>query len=219
MKDDTVNYYRARAAEYEQIYYREVPARRKELADDVTRLSPLATGRNVLEFACGTGYWTHVMSETARHITAVDISAEMLAEARKKPLGCPVEFMEGDMFAQALPPHSFDLIALGFWFSHQPRQEYNKLFDLLDLCRTPDARIWLIDNNPPAEGHNTDSAGTDSFGNNYKQRFLNDGTSYVILKNYFSRDELTEIFARRYRIDQLMYGTYYWSVVLRGRHE
>lgn len=218
MKHDTVNYYRARAAEYEQIYYREVPARRQELADEVTRLAPLATDKNVIEFACGTGYWTNVMAKTARHITASDISSEMLAEAKKKPLACPVDFIETDMFAHNWTPHGFDLIALGFWFSHQPRQDYDKLFDLIDRCRKPDARIWLVDNNPPAEGPDTDSAGIDSFGNNYKQRFLNDGTPYVILKNYFAHDELTAIFSRRFVIDQLIYGTYYWSVLLRGHN-
>lgn len=215
MKDDTVEYYRARAAEYEQIYYREVPARRQELADDVARLRALAVDKTILELACGTGYWTNEMSQVARQITAADISAEMIAEAKKKPLRCPVDFVESDMFACSFPEQAFDLIAVGFWFSHQPRQEFDKLFDLLDRCRKPDGLIWLIDNNPPAEGPNTDSAGSDSFGNNFKQRFLNDGSPYIILKNYFSREELTEIFARRYRIEQLIYGTYYWSVVLR----
>ncbi len=214
MKHDTVNYYRARAAEYEQIYYREVPERRQELADEVVRVRELASGKNVLELACGTGYWTQVMSETARQIAAIDISAEMLAEAQKKPLACPVDFIEGDMFSHKWPAHAFDLIAIGFWFSHQPRQEYQKLFDLLDLCLAQNGLVWMIDNNPPAEGATQHSAGADEFGNNYKLRFLENGERYVILKNYFSEEELVSLFSPRFRIVQMIYRTYYWSVQL-----
>ena len=214
MKHDTVNYYRARAAEYEQIYYREVPERRKELADEVVRLRELASGMNILELACGTGYWTQVMSETARRITGIDISSEMLVHAKKKPMSCPVDFVDADMFTHAWAPRSFDLIALGFWFSHQPRQEYDKLFDLLDLCLSENGLIWMIENNPPAEGAGQHSTGTDEFGNNYKQRFLDNGERYVILKNYFSENELLSLFSLRYQVRRIVYGTYYWSVQL-----
>ncbi|MEW6050754.1 MAG: class I SAM-dependent methyltransferase [Candidatus Zixiibacteriota bacterium] len=214
MKHDTVNYYRARAAEYEQIYYREVPERRQELADEVIRLRSLASGKTVLELACGTGYWTQVLSETARQVTAIDISPEMLSEAKKKPLGCPVEFVQGDMFSRQWPDHAFDLIAVGFWFSHQPRQEYDKLFDLYAHCVTDNGLIWMIDNNPPAEGSGHQTIGTDEFGNNYKQRFLDNGERYVILKNYFSEQDLLSLFSRRFRIIRMIYKTYYWSVQL-----
>ena len=68
------------------------------------------------------------MSRTARSIVASDIAAETLIEARKKEYGCPVEFVAADMFADSFGEKEFDLVALGFWFSHQPRQEYERLF-------------------------------------------------------------------------------------------
>jgi len=207
-------YYRARAPEYEQIYYREGPERRAEIDDEAERLADLAEGRTVLELACGTGYWTRVMSRTAASIVASDLSPEMIAEARKKEFGCEVSFVAADMFEHPFGEDRFDLVALGFWFSHQPRQDYARLFDLLDRPLKKNGLVWMIDNNPPAEGTDIASVKTDSEGNNYKKRFLSDGTGYVILKNYFARPELESVFGPRYEIRSLVHKPYYWSVVL-----
>ena len=94
---ETADYYRARAQEYEQIYFRDIPERRKEIDDEASRLRTLVTGKNVLELACGTGYWTKVMAETAAHITAIDLWPEMIAVAKKKTLRAPVDFIAADM--------------------------------------------------------------------------------------------------------------------------
>ena len=90
--DEMKAYYRARAAEYETIYYRDDLARRKELADAVDALVILAQDKSVLEFACGTGYWTAAMGKSARSITALDFSAEMVEQAKRKEYRCPVTF-------------------------------------------------------------------------------------------------------------------------------
>jgi SAM-dependent methyltransferase len=211
---NTEDYYRARAPEYEQIYYREVPERRREIDEEAERLRELVRNRTVLEFACGTGYWTRVMSETAASVSASDISPEMIAEARKKSFGCPVDFVVADMFAQDFGSHRFDVVALGFWYSHQPRQEYARLYECLIRPLKADGRIWMIDNNPPAEGTLHHSEGSDECGNNYKRRFLDDGREYVIVKNYFTRQGLEEQLRPGFDLHSLVHKTYYWSVVL-----
>jgi len=212
--DSLEEYYRARAPEYEQIYYRDHPGRQAELAAEADRLTALASGKIVLELACGTGYWTRVMSQTAARITATDIALEALVEARKKEYGCEVAFVQADMFTHSFGDAAFDLVALGFWFSHQPRQSYDQLFDVLTRPLKKGRLIWMIDNNPPAEGTAEVSCQTDEFGNNYKQRYLSDGRSFLILKNYFSRKELEEIFGSRFRIRSLVHNEHYWSAVL-----
>jgi demethylmenaquinone methyltransferase/2-methoxy-6-polyprenyl-1,4-benzoquinol methylase len=217
MRDrDTERYYRARAAEYEQIYYRDVPDRRREIDEACARLQKLVAGRTVLDLACGTGYWTRVIAETAARITAVDVAPEMLSEARKKPYPADVEFVEGDMF-ELTYPEAFEVVSVGFWFSHQPRQEYEAFFDLVSASLAPGGRIWLIDNNPPAEGSRLESVRVDGYGNNYKKRYLDRGDEYTILKNYFDKDELAKIFRRTFDLQRLDYGTYYWSLVMTPR--
>src|SRR5512143_3672924 len=117
---ETEDYYRARASEYEQIYYREVPKRRREIDEEVERVAKLVKGKSVHDLACGTGYWTQVISRTAKRVTAIDVSGEMLAEAKKKSYVAPVEFVEADMFTYTFEKKPFDIITVGFWFSHQP---------------------------------------------------------------------------------------------------
>lgn len=210
----TVDYYRYRAAEYEQIYYREIPERRKEIDDEVVRLKELVAGKTVLELACGTGYWTHVMSQTAAHVTASDIWPEMVEETRKKPFAKPVTLLAADMFTHPFPVESFDIVAVGFWFSHQPKQEYDKFFEVIRRPLKKGGRIWLIDNNPPAEGTHHEFAEEDQYGNSFKRRYLENGEQHVILKNYFSEEELREIFDKQFRIESLIYKKYYWIVVM-----
>jgi ABC-2 type transport system ATP-binding protein len=38
----------------------------------------------VIEFGCGTGYFTKIIAKNANHVTATDLSDEMLEEAKKK---------------------------------------------------------------------------------------------------------------------------------------
>jgi hypothetical protein len=75
----------------------------------------------------------------------------------------------------------------------------------------------MVDNNPPAEGPISHHVRYDEHGNNYKRRFLDDGTEFVILKNYFEEAELRGILEPVFVIDRLDYGTHYWSVELRLR--
>lgn len=211
---ETEQYYNRRAPEYEQIYYRDDAERQQELADEADRLRELARDKRVVEFACGTGYWTKVMAETAKSIYASDLAPEMIAEAKRKAFGCPVSFTVADMKAAEIVRSAYDLVALGFWFSHEPRQHYAQLFDLLSAPLRDGGRIWMIDNNPPAEGKEQHLR-YDEFGNNFKNRFLDNGEKHVILKNYFTRDQLTELFEPRFTIESLIHQTYYWSAVLR----
>jgi ubiquinone/menaquinone biosynthesis C-methylase UbiE len=211
---ETQEYYRKRAETYEEIYYRDQPDRRKEIDDEVVRLRRLVASRSVLELACGTGYWTKIMSETSQSVTASDVSDEMLSIAKQKPQVAPVTFLQADMFNHPWPENGFEIVAVGFWLSHQPRQEYERFFDLVSRPLATGGAVWLIDNNPPAEGPTHEHIRTDEFGNNYKRRHLKDGRSYIILKNYFSEQELRDLFSPRFVIKRLTYGVYYWSVEL-----
>ena len=211
---ELIDYYRARAAEYEQIYYRDMPERRREIDDQAENLRELVRGKDILDLACGTGYWTQRMAQTARFIAAADISAEMLREAHKKEYDAPTAFVMADLYSLPFRAAAFDMITLGFWFSHQPKQEYDLFFRQLAQPVKDGGLLWMIDNNPPAEGSWMESVRTDVYGNNYKRRHLQSGEEYVILKNYFSEDQLREIFAPYFNIRRLVFRTYYWSILL-----
>jgi len=208
------DYYDRRADEYEQIYFRKIPERRKEIDDEVTRLIEMGEDKEILEFACGTGYWTSRLSKTAKSITAFDASYEMIEQAKQKEYSCPTNFIQADLNHVPLQNFQFDLICLGFWFSHHPREKYKELFDTLKVHLMQNGKIWMIDNNPPAEGPLNYSTGSDEYGNNYKKRFLDNGESFIIIKNYFTKNKLVEIFSNYFKIDRLTYGEYYWAIEL-----
>lgn len=210
----TLKYYRDRAPEYEQIYYRPEPERRREIDDEANRLKGYVRDCSVLEWACGTGYWTRIMAETASHIIAFDFWMEMIAQARKKKYRSPVAFLQADMEYLPLKAAVFDFLAVGFWFSHQPCQEYERFFERLKYPLKKDGRIWMIDNNPPAEGLQKTSPGCDKFGNNLKERFLDNGREYIIIKNYFEEMQLRDIFTPAFKIERLVFGKYYWSILM-----
>ncbi len=212
--DSIIKYYKQRAPEYEQIYYRDIPIKRRELADEATRLKQLATDKSILDLACGTGYWTKVISQTAASLIASDISAEMIIEARKKNYLCQPDFVLADLYRLPFADGGFQLVTLGFWFSHEPKQNYHAFFDMLKPLLRENGAIWMIDNNPPAEGPHLQSVGTDEFGNNYKQRFLDSGQEFAILKNYFSENQLRTVFEPHFEIKSLVFNQCYWSVVL-----
>lgn len=212
-----IDYYRARAGEYEQIYYREVPERRREINDACSFVRKIVKDKTVLDLACGTGYWTKVAADSAKQVVATDIALEMINQAKAKLYNGPVDFVVSDLYHLPFAPNSFDLIILGFWLSHEPKQNYVNLFNAITTLVRTNGVVWMIDNNPPAEGPQNDSAGSDEHDNNLKLRRLQNGTEYVILKNYFSNSELENIFSKRFQIIELIYQKYYWSALLQPK--
>jgi len=209
-----VTYYSRRAPEYEQIYYRDDPERQAELAAESARLVELTRGKEVLDLACGTGYWLERIASSAAGVIATDVAGPMLAQARRQNLVCPVDFVRADLRWPPFAAGSFDVVSLGFWFSHHPKQDYGELFDGLTRLLRPSGRVWMIDNNPSAEGRTHDPVGFDGEGNKYIRRRLDNGEEHVILKNYFSEGDLRDIFSARFEIVRVTYGKHYWSVEL-----
>ena len=117
-------------------------------------------------------------------------------------------------FTKPFMPESFDLITLGYWYSHHSRDDYETLYAVLRKPLREGGRIWMCDNNPPAEGSKTDSVGTDDKGNNIKARWTSDGREYHIIKNYFSEEQLRGLFEPHFAIERFVYKPYYWWMVL-----
>src|SRR4051794_10875573 len=101
-----VEYYARRAQEYERIYHR--PERQEEVASLRAFLGQALANRDVLEIACGTGYWTEAIVPQAASITAVDVNDKVLEIARSKRLNPrKVEFHRADIYALSNFEHHF----------------------------------------------------------------------------------------------------------------
>ncbi len=143
---DIVDYYRRRAGEYDEIYEWRDPHRQEEqeLLGDAMKRS--LRGRRVLEVACGTGYWTEVLSESARMITATDIGEEVIELAKKKRYHCPVRFKREDAYDLSFDDASFDGGFAFSWFSHMPRHRIDPFLKDFHRVLQDGSRVFIADN-------------------------------------------------------------------------
>jgi ubiquinone/menaquinone biosynthesis C-methylase UbiE len=210
MTDDArlIDYYAKRAHEYERIY--EKPERQNDLERLRDLFRKTLAGKNVLEIACGTGYWTQVISQTANSITATDINEEVLQIARSKTCGCEVNFQKADAFSlNPSPQNDFTAGLAAAWWSHLQRSQIRNF--LLHLHRLfPPGSLLVFMDNRFVPGSNTPISRTDDDGNTYQTRKLENGNEYEILKNFPDEKEIRAILgnsAREICWTELMY---YW---------
>jgi len=74
---------------------------------------------NCLEIGCGTGKNTAWLVTKAKHITAVDLSEEMLAKAKEKIASQNVEFIQADITAdRTFTSRQYDLVTFSLVLEH-----------------------------------------------------------------------------------------------------
>jgi len=188
------HYYNRRAREYEEIYYRPDPVRQKELAEIATAMKDVLSDRQVLEIACGTGFWTAVVAEVAEHVLAIDISDEMLAIAKAKGLpNKKVKFCTGDAYTLGSIEGTFDAGLANFWFSHVPKSQLNDF-----LCgfheKLISGAVAFMADNIYVSGIGGELIRESDCEDTFKLRELSDGSNYKVLKNYYDANQLREIF-------------------------
>lgn len=194
-EDNTMKaYYAQRAEHYERIYYRDDPVRQAELRAMEQVLTRELAEKRVLEVACGTGYWTATAAGTAAHITATDATPETLDIARNKTLPAhKVDFVQGDAYELQAVPRTFNAALAMFWFSHVPRSRISGFLDQLHRRIGSGAVVVMADNTlvPGIGGKLVVKPGE---ADTYKLRELQDGTKHEVLKNYFTEQQLRDLF-------------------------
>lgn len=202
-------YYNKRAKEYEQIYYRDDPVRQSELSKIKNLLRNSFRNKSVLEVACGTGYWTKAVAQTAKNITAVDYSVEMIQLAKVKEFKATL--INDDAFSLNNVNGNFNAGLANFWFSHIPQNQIISFLNTFHKKLKPNSTIIMADNIYDEEfgGKLIEKANDE---NTYKNRTLKDGTSYQIIKNYYNEEELNTIFKEYSSEIKIQFGKYYWWI-------
>jgi demethylmenaquinone methyltransferase/2-methoxy-6-polyprenyl-1,4-benzoquinol methylase len=191
---DLIRYYSARADEYEEIYSR--PERQQDLARLRRRVRELVAGERVLEFGCGTGYWTRVIAETATEVRAVDASRESIEIARQKGIHDDrVTFVVADFYDLRGDLTSYSTMVSGFLWSHIPVEEIDEFLPGLAVRLRSGASALFFDNRY-VDGSSSPISHRDAHGNSYQERRLASGETFTIIKNFPTRVELLEL-ARR----------------------
>jgi SAM-dependent methyltransferase len=196
---EQLEYYRARAAEYDQWWLRQgrydrgAALNAQWFADASAVSSALSAFRpagRVLELACGTGIWSEQLLPFASHLTALDGSPEMLVITAARLRAPAVHYIEADLF-QWKPTGQFDTVFFGFWLSHVPPERFVDFWQLVRSCLAPRGRVFFVDSlrDPTSTAADHCLPGPET---TVLRRRLNDGREYQIYKVFYDPSELTE---------------------------
>lgn len=184
-------YYRQRAAEYDQWWFRQGrfdhgPEANAAWFAELNQLFGALDGcgltGDVLELAAGTGIWTERLVRTARHVTAVDAAPETLAINRAKVESERVTYVQADLFAWR-PEREYDGVSCTFWLSHVPLERLDDFLGRVADALKPGGKFFFADSRrePSSTASNHTLPSADS---QVMTRRLNDGSEYEVVKIY-----------------------------------
>jgi 2-polyprenyl-3-methyl-5-hydroxy-6-metoxy-1,4-benzoquinol methylase len=210
---DQIDYYRARAGEYDEWWFRrgrydrglefnarwhsETGAVEAALDAWIARRRP----GSVLELACGTGLFTRRIAPRVASVTAVDASPEVLAINRARVSAANVKYVEADLF-EWRPNERYDVVFFSFWLSHVPASRFAPFWASVEAALAPNGAAYLIDSafDPTSTAKNHDVPGREA---GVVTRKLNDGREFRIVKVFWEPQSLAA------RLKQL-----HWSATL-----
>jgi 2-polyprenyl-3-methyl-5-hydroxy-6-metoxy-1,4-benzoquinol methylase len=196
-----VEYYRARAGEYDQWWFRtgrydrgpefnaQWQAEVVEVEDALASWIAARRPRTVLELACGTGLFTRRLAPCVANLTAVDASPEVIAINRARVAADNVEYIQADLFSWR-SPRRYDAVFFSFWLSHVPQDCFASFWETVAATLSPGGAAYLIDSAfdtmSTAKDHQAPrrDAGVVT-------RKLNDGREFRIVKLFYRPEELT----------------------------
>src|SRR4030095_4843154 len=133
---EQLEYYQARANEYDEWFFRQGrydhgPEHRiawfSEVALIEVALHQELQSGEVLELACGTGLWTQHLVRQHSRVVALDASPEAIAINRRRVQSSTVEHVVTDLFTWQ-PESRFDAVFFSFWLSHVPRIAFGRVW-------------------------------------------------------------------------------------------
>jgi 2-polyprenyl-3-methyl-5-hydroxy-6-metoxy-1,4-benzoquinol methylase len=196
---EQVQYYRDRAPEYDQWFFRQGrydrgAAHRQQWLAEVTQveaaLRAAQPAGGILELACGTGLWTRHLAPLAAHLTAVDASPEVIAINRQRVGSVAVEYVIADLFHWQ-PERLYDFIFFGFWLSHVPKDKFAGFWHMVKSALKPRGRVFFVDSLLNQASTAEDHAPLHQQG--YSERKLDDGRLYRVIKLFYQPAQLQEL--------------------------
>lgn len=187
LEDEITRYYDAISLDYDKsagYTNPEVEELRKSIKE---RFQEILCGKNVLEIACGTGYWTQVIAETSKSVLAIDINPSMISMAAEKCAKLNnVSFLVADAYTLKGIPGGFDAAFAHWWWSHIPKNLITSFLNTLHSKLNTGSIVFFRDHLAYSGFKTSDNIE----GNNIENRQLSDGSAFNVVKNYPSKDEI-----------------------------
>jgi SAM-dependent methyltransferase len=194
--DDLVEYYEARAPEYDDWYLRRGRYARGAIHDAAWHAELDSAGRwldalpwrgEIVELAAGTGWWSPLLASKGE-LSLYDAAPAPLERARERLVAHRLRAHLHVRDAWAEPDRMVDGVFAGFWLSHVERDRLDEFLVLVRRWLKPGGRFAFIDSlADPASGAADHPA---PIGDRSVRR-LDDGRSFTIVKVFRSPDELT----------------------------
>ena len=197
---EMIDYYQARAGEYDDWYLRRGRFARGAIHDAAWNAELDAAGRwldglpmsgRIVELAAGTGWWSPLLAAKGE-LSMFDAAAAPLERARERLVAhrLRAHLHVRDAWAEPEAPPA-DALFTGFWLSHVERE---RLVDFLDLARRwlrPGGRYAAIDSLPDAASGASDHP---TPADDLAVRRLDDGREFTVVKVFSTPDELGAAF-------------------------
>lgn len=196
-----IDYYEARAPEYDDWYLRRGRYARGAIHDAAWNAELDMAGRwldeqpwsgQIVELAAGTGWWSPLLASRGE-LSLYDTSPAALERARDRLLAHGLRAHLHLRDAWAAPDRRVDGLFLGFWLSHVPRARLAAFLDIARAWLQPGGRLAFIDSLPDGASGAADHPEP---ADDEALRRLDDGREYRIVKVYHAADELTDALRR-----------------------
>ncbi len=216
---DQIAYYRARAGEYDEWFYRVgrydwgTERNAKWFAEVETVYQALrSAGRvgRVLELAAGTGNFTKELAAIADHVVALDASTEVMAINKEKVKSANVEYRQADLFNWQ-PDAQYDMVFMSFWLSHVPPEKLDGFLETVGQATKTGGQVYMVDSL-------RDQSRTSSAANHvaynpesiYHTRKLNDGQEFTIVKMFYDESLVAKLAEHGFKATYHTSGEYFW---------
>ncbi|MCK5785519.1 MAG: class I SAM-dependent methyltransferase [Candidatus Sabulitectum sp.] len=207
---EVADYYSIQAENYHNKYYDSQSSSDPLIKPLVDILKTAFKRCDVLEIACGTGFWTKIVAEDANSVVATDVNPEMIAQAGKRLSHLDnISFRVSDALSLSGIKGKFNgAFSVLFW-CHLPRQRVKEFLSGLCSKLKSGSPVVFIDQLADSD---VDSHVTDEYGNKLAQRRIS-GKNFSLLKNIPEESQLLDDlkpFAENIQYNALSNG--YWSV-------
>ena len=195
-----VDYYRARASEYDAWWLRtgrfdrgaennaawrsDVEAVEQAAIEMLEKTRP----SSVLELACGTGLFTRHLAPRVGSVTAVDASPEVIAINRARVAEGNVRYIEADLF-EWQPTARYDCVFMSFWLSHVPHARFESFWSMVRRALAPGGAAYVIDSAHDPTSTAVDHPPPDRQSGVVTRR-LDDGREFRIVKVFWTPEAL-----------------------------
>ncbi len=198
VKEKMMEYYDERAKEYDEIFEGKGSAtdfKPQFYATDIKEIEKFMENfgkGNIIDIACGSGYWLKYYYNKCSTFTFLDQSEQMIKQCKLRASEYGVldksRIIKSDILDYVFNENEkYESALIGFLLGHFTKTQEEVFFNKLKSILKPESEVLIIDSTWTKERAKKQNK------EDIAIRSLNDGRSYKIYKKYFDVDDLPKL--------------------------